>query len=972
MSSRFPPSSGYNSRDRSPHRFGDRRPPAGPRGPDDGSAPFGREPPSGPRALRALGDTPRGNHFGRGRGYGRGEFRDRDRDPRDRDRDREFRDSRDAPPFRRDLDREWVRRDRDFDPRDNRIGFGRGRSRSPTRDFRDVREPPGRDFDLVRIRRNSRDSILSASSGGPDGPPSNSGHPRGGSMRGRGRGDWDGGRGRGRPSFFDDREQFRRRSRSRDTWRDRGRDRMMDRDRERDRDMDRDRPPLDRPLPDRPPMDRPLMDRPPMDRPPMDRPLTDRPPLDRPIMDHPLLDRALPDRPTPDRNRGLDRDRERDLIRDRDHDRNLDRRERFDRREEWDARRSEREDRDRPLEPWKREHPPNRADNRAGSIAHVGPSPMAPSISERMFDLIPQDQGRKASIISSVGGHEARRDSARSDLFPVRTEPLKDSQPANQQSPPPSAPQVPAFGSVAAPTSSVSTSKGASEGRTANDPPAQAEKPQNEPPSKPVPRAPTGPKAERAYSMAQAADNSNQNSDSRPPQEIQRAFMQLSDRSPPTGPAAMAKRDSVSGPTEFQGPSKPHSISTSPTTSRLPPPPRSLSRDPSISPQMQTSNIPTGPRAFQPRQGSSPRGGHKGNKPWGRSGYNRAPSVSTVTPKKEAEEQEPMRPPSERSQDESLQASSGPMEDVQKEATVTVPSTHISSPTSPSMNLAIRSSPPPAPMVRSTHQEGNQKSRDREEHKYRELKLQTAERPEQKPEPKPEEQPEQQREKKVENKPEQFVEQADEQKAGHEPEQKPEQKLEQHYEKIAEQVVKQKREQKLEEKSEKQPEEQPDEQPEEQPVEKPEEQPVEQPENRLEQRLAELPDLKAEQNVDADPKHHQQQEAQAVQETQLQLAPEKITEDALMPVFGQSSDEDDEDSGTFSEEYLEKRKRSFERDMELLRAELPPSPLEDPHILSLLMRIQLLGKIAQGETADLAAPEPLASSKRQLSLSLRL
>ncbi|KAJ5673341.1 hypothetical protein N7507_002468 [Penicillium longicatenatum] len=140
MSSRFPPSSGFNSRDRSP-RFGDRRTAAGPRGPDDGNIPFGREPPSAPRALRGLVDSPRGHFGGRGRGYGRGEFRDRDRDIRDRDRDREFRD-RDAPPFRRDMDRDWGRRDRDFDPRDNRIGFGRGRSRSPARDFRDAREPP--------------------------------------------------------------------------------------------------------------------------------------------------------------------------------------------------------------------------------------------------------------------------------------------------------------------------------------------------------------------------------------------------------------------------------------------------------------------------------------------------------------------------------------------------------------------------------------------------------------------------------------------------------------------------------------------------------------------------------------------------------------------------------------------------------------------------------------------------------------
>ncbi|KAL2699289.1 hypothetical protein AAEP93_009264 [Penicillium crustosum] len=372
MSSRFPPSSGFNSRDRSPQRFGDRRPPVGPRGPDDGPTPFGRDPPRGPRALV---DSPRGGHFGgRGRGYGRGDFRDRD--PRDRDRDRDFRDNRDGPPFRRDLDRDWVRRDRDFDPRDNRIGFGRGRSRSPTRDFRDIRELPGRDFDLVRMRRNSRDSIISASSGGPEGPPPNGGHIHRGGMRGRGRGDWDGGRGRGRPPFLDDRDLFRRRSRSREPWR--GRDRMVDRD--RDRDMDRDR----------------------------------------------VLDR----------DRMMDRDRDRDLPRPRDRDReldrDLDRRDRFDRREDWDNRRPDREDRDRPVDFWKRDRPPSRADSRAASGSTTsshpptapGPGP-APALGDRLSDHPQVDHGRKPSTIPSTAALEPTRDSERNDPVGVRSSAIR-------------------------------------------------------------------------------------------------------------------------------------------------------------------------------------------------------------------------------------------------------------------------------------------------------------------------------------------------------------------------------------------------------------------------------------------------------------------------------------------------------------------------------------------------------------------
>ncbi|EEP79170.1 predicted protein [Uncinocarpus reesii 1704] len=218
MASRFPP------RDRSPHRYGDRRPhiPSGPRGGDDAnSIPLGREPPRGPKALI---DSSRGGHFApagpRGRGIprgisGRGEYRDRD--PRD------LRDG--PPPFRRDPDRDWPRRDRGFDSRDTRPPFGRGRSRSPP--LRDFRDAGPRDLDIPRLRRGSRDGPLLM----PDASPL-----RGGSFRGRGRGDRDRGRGKG---FLDDRDLFRRRSLSRDAWRDR--DSRFDRDRDREREWDRER-----------------------------------------------------------------------------------------------------------------------------------------------------------------------------------------------------------------------------------------------------------------------------------------------------------------------------------------------------------------------------------------------------------------------------------------------------------------------------------------------------------------------------------------------------------------------------------------------------------------------------------------------------------------------------------------------------------------------------------------------------------
>ncbi|WEW56263.1 hypothetical protein PRK78_001705 [Emydomyces testavorans] len=222
MASRFPP------RDRSPHRYGDRRPlpsyiPSGPRGGDDAnSVPLGREPPRGPKALI---DSSRGGHFApagpRGRVIsGRGEYRDRD--PRD---------LRDGPPFRRDSDRDWPRRDRGFDPRDGRPPFGRGRSRSPP-PLRDFRDSGTRDLDLPRLRRGSRD--------GPVGPMLDLSPIRSGSLRGRGRGDRERDRGRGR-GFADDRDLFQRRSLSRDAWRDRDARSERERDRERERERERDR-----------------------------------------------------------------------------------------------------------------------------------------------------------------------------------------------------------------------------------------------------------------------------------------------------------------------------------------------------------------------------------------------------------------------------------------------------------------------------------------------------------------------------------------------------------------------------------------------------------------------------------------------------------------------------------------------------------------------------------------------------------
>lgn len=755
MSARYPQSSGFHPRDRSPQRFGDRRPPAGPRGSEDAGLPLGREP---PRAPKALIDPPRGAPFGgRGRGYsGRGDFRDRDRDPRDRDRerDRDFRDPRDGPPpFRRDIDRDWGRRGHDFDVREPRVGFGRGRSRSPPppRDFRDMREPLGRDPDIVRMRRGSRDSLLSVSSAAPDGPPSAGHHSRPGPIRGRGRGDWDGGRGRGRMQYLDDRDSFRRRSRSRDTrW-----DRDRDRDRERERALDRDR----------------------------------------------------------DRERMLvDRDRDRDIDR-RDRDRDLDRRDRFDRRDDLD-RRMDREERDRPTDLWKRDRPPSRNENRNSSISSIPSGAQsvhgAPPLSDRISDQPSADHPRKSS------GGEPWRDVERLEPLSSRTDPAKEFiPPVNKRSPPPAAPQVPAFGSVTAPIPELSAEKPSTDAHPAAQSPVKDEKERQEPPSRPTVLPPTGPKADRgpphvpeprprAHESKRDDDHEAHLKQESPvrtfkqPQTIPIGLQKPLDLSPPTAPAAMVAKEGAATPEP--SPSKLSSISMLPEAARGPPSAgRSASPGSHTSPRMHPSAIPTGPRALQQRPQPS-RGPSKNNKPWVRPGFNRPPSATspTLPPKRDSID----------AKERSLSIS----DDIKRDTnTATDEQTK-----SPSANRYDA-------------------TKDRTALKDKEIT--TA------PEP---------------------------------------------------------------------------------------------PSTKSRDRTASPPQLPVE-------------------------APAKPADskgagedgDVVIPDFGRSSDEE-EDENVFTQEYLEERKQIFEKDMKALRAEMPPPPLEDPNIVSLLMRIQLLGMIANDTEAHKA------------------
>lgn len=73
-------------------------------------------------------------------------------------------------------------------------------------------------------------------------------------------------------------------------------------------------------------------------------------------------------------------------------------------------------------------------------------------------------------------------------------------------------------------------------------------------------------------------------------------------------------------------------------------------------------------------------------------------------------------------------------------------------------------------------------------------------------------------------------------------------------------------------------------------------------------------------------------------------------EDDLVPIpLGQSSDEeaDDDDDGLDEEDFADSE-RKFKKEMDILAAKRPLSPLREPAIVSLLVRIQLLGMIADG------------------------
>ncbi len=461
MSSRFPPPNPgdqrYAARDRSPPRYAERRAQIqhggslGARAPDSGSRiledngpphpnrDLPREPPRGPKGFvdgpRGGGHIPDGP---RGRGFaGRADFRDRDRE---RERDfREGRDVRDDAAFRRENDRDWPRRDRDFDARESRPSPPpQVRSRTPSgRGFRDVRDAQPRDLDLSRIRRDSRDAPLSATSTASDPPISTGGGFARGGFRGRGRGDWDF-RGRGRGTFLDDREGFRARSGSQD--------RRWERDLRDDRERER-----------------------------------------------------VPDRRD---------DRRADL---RDEERKL----------------TDRVERERDAERWKREQGVNRVESRNPSGSSTAPStPLAPSAGNLHPSNVDRpslkdgalgpvsDRRASSAIATSAANRDIRRDVERSDYFSSRAEASRERYGPRASSPPPQAPQVPAFGSVtyrSMPGAGFGTNvwRASKDERVAQASTAHKSVPTG-PKAQATPQAPTGPRADQSIDRRQALESKDQ------------------------------------------------------------------------------------------------------------------------------------------------------------------------------------------------------------------------------------------------------------------------------------------------------------------------------------------------------------------------------------------------------------------------------------------------------------------------------
>ncbi len=508
-----------------------------------------REPPRGPKALRdpPRGPGPGGGNFvpagPRGRGIGgRGEPRDRERDlPRD------FRDVRDSNQLRPDRERDWDRWDRDSGIRSRRPSPP-SRPRTPPlrepRDSRDQRSLVSRELDISRVRRDSRDGPLSATSSVSDHATRGGGYSRGwdDDVRGQGR-DW---------------APIRARSRSRERhW-------------ERDRD-------------------------------------------------------------SRDRHRSFDRTDDR-----------------YDSREE--ERRKSREDREREAERWKREQPTPRNDSRNindSLTTPTTPHPLSaasshPTSTDRVPppDLFPGfGSGRRVSTTAiPASNRDSKRETGKPDYFASRAEASRDRYSGRTSSPPPQAPQVPAFGSFTYRSSSLSgpgvnTWKApSSQAPTMANVPAAPKAVPTGPKAQILSQAPTGPRAARApersvdarevapsavddsrekrpllpsgpFSQAQSsakqqADAQNQASQSLPHLSDSLGTPMARSRAPPAGPQIVSRPTSSSSTQPFAKEGHDQSAASSRVGSpSRPKTPTGRVSAFNTSPQPLGMNIPTGPKA---------------------------------------------------------------------------------------------------------------------------------------------------------------------------------------------------------------------------------------------------------------------------------------------------------------------------------------------------------------------------------------
>ncbi|KAI9841380.1 MAG: hypothetical protein M1838_003593, partial [Thelocarpon superellum] len=167
---------------------------------------------------------------------------------------------------------------------------------------------------------------------------------------------------------------------------------------------------------------------------------------------------------------GYPDERDRLYPRARSTDRRPERERDFDRRDDGrdDFRRIDREEREREAEKYKRERLSMSVDPRLGSGPSTNPptprsstttSPHPPSVDGRFPPDAARDPSsarRVSASAASAGPREPRRDGDKHDYLTARAEASRDRLGSRTSSPPPQAPQVPAFGSFAHRASSVS------------------------------------------------------------------------------------------------------------------------------------------------------------------------------------------------------------------------------------------------------------------------------------------------------------------------------------------------------------------------------------------------------------------------------------------------------------------------------------------------------------------------------------